>query len=150
MIRMMKHILIVGMLLLPLVATGAGCGKMGPPRPKDSTVTFAFSGTRASAAGSCIAMQGQITGATRNVDRIDFELAPVDDSANCPTCPFNAREFGEFSLEAANYDPVSGEFFFSYCPAGEADMYRWRLVGRNIYSGLPYALTTPVILVMPQ
>lgn len=128
----------------------AGCGKMGPPSPRNTEMGFSFSDVVLSPIGNCLAVQGRIVGALRNVERIDLELSPVDTSANCPTCPFNAREYGTFSLEDANYNMETGDFYFSYCPVTETGMYRWRLVGRNVYSGLPYAQTVPLIAVMPD
>ena len=141
---------ILAVFIFLLVLGISGCGKMGAPKPRSTDVEFSFTETKLTPIAQCFAVQGHTIGARRNVDRIDLEIAPVDNSGNCPTCPFNAREFAAFSLEEANYSVETGEFSFSYCPATEADMYRWRLVGRNVYSGLPYALTMPVIAIMPK
>lgn len=150
MIRPSQRTVFIAALGVLFILGAAGCGKIGQPRPKDQVVDFSFSETRVAPVGKCLAVQGKAVGALQNVDRIDLEIAPVDMEGNCPTCPFNAREFGSFTLEEANYSIDTGEFYFSYCPTLDAEMYRWRLVGRNVYSGLPYALTVPLITLMPQ
>lgn len=126
-----------------------GCGKSGMPSPKKTQETFTITGAALSAMGDCVVARGKIQGAAQNVETLVIELAPIDSYDDCPGCPFVAREYSEFSDYAAQLDDKTGDFMFSYCPASPAPMYRWRLVGKNVFRGLPYATTTPQIMVMP-
>ncbi len=136
-------------LLLSIALILTACGKTGLPRPPQETDAFSFSSTGLSAAGECLLVRGVVQGAIDMVDSILLELAPVDDAGNCPTCPFNAREWSEFRLDQLTLDPTSGAFSFTYCPTSPTNIYRWRLVGRNVHSSLPYVVTTPAIAVLP-
>lgn len=127
----------------------AGCGKAGMPSPKKVQDTFTITGASVSAMGNCLVARGTVKGAIELVDSVAFELAPIDSYDDCPGCPFVAREYGEFNTSDMQLDLETGEFLFSFCPAVEAPMYRWRLVGRNVFRGLPYATTTPQVMVMP-
>ena len=127
-----------------------GCGKAGMPTPKKTQDTFTITGAALSAMGDCVVARGTVTGAVRNAEFITLELAPIDSYDDCPGCPFVAREAGEFSDFEAQLDDETGQFMFSYCPVETAPMYRWRLVGKNVFRGLPYATTTPQVMVMPE
>ncbi len=128
----------------------AGCGKMGDPKPVKSQDTFEFAAFSASGANNCLVLQGAVSGNIANVEAIGLDLAPVTGPEDCPGCPFNPREYAEFSPTDAQLDAQSGRFAFSYCPGGiSAPAYRWRLVGKNVYHGLPYVLTNPRMTVMP-
>ncbi len=127
----------------------AGCGKAGMPIPKKTQDTFSITGAALSPMGDCVVARGTVTGALDNVNTVSLELAPIDSYDDCPGCPFVAREYAEFSVSDMQLDMDTGEFMFSFCPALEAPMYRWRLVGRNVFLGLPYTMTSPQIMVMP-
>lgn len=127
-----------------------GCGKSGFPSPKKTQDTFTITEATLSPMGNCFVARGTITGAPQNVENILLELAPIDSYDDCSGCPFVAREYGEFSDYDAQLDDSTGEFMFSYCPSSPAPMYRWRLVGKNIFRGLPHATTTPQIILMPE
>ncbi len=95
-------------------------------------------------------LQGAISGNINNVESIRLDLAPVNGPEDCPGCPFNPREYAEFSAADIQLDTQSGRFAFSHCPGISALSYRWRLVGKNAYSGLPYVLTNPRMTVMSR
>lgn len=124
----------------------SACGKAGMPSPKNKQDSFSFSQPQLTLLGECLVARGNITGATDNLESITLEVAPILSYDDCPGCPFVAQERGEFSSAAAHLDPLSGEFMFSFCPETQAPMYRWRLVGKNVFRGLPNATTTPQII----
>ena len=127
-----------------------GCGKTGMPSPKKTQDTFTIVDHSLSAAGDCVVAKGTAKGAIQNVEYLVLEVAPIQSYDDCPGCPFVPRETGEFTAADAQIDLQSGQFLFSYCPSVEAPMYRWRLVGKNVFRGLPYASTTPQVMVIPQ
>ncbi len=128
----------------------AGCGKMGDPKPVKSPEMFDFAASSASGTeNNCLIVQGTVNGKIANVETLVLELSPVNGPEDCPGCPFNPREYAEFSASDAQLDDESGRFAFSYCPVTPAPMYRWRLTGKNVYHGLPYVLTNPRVTVMP-
>ena len=134
------------MLVPPLLA---GCGKSGMPIPKKTQDTFDITGASLSPLGDCVVARGTVTGAINLVDKMALEMAPIE-SDDCPGCPFVAREFREYSSSDIQLDLETGQFLLSYCPSVDAPMYRWRLVGKNVFLGLPHASTTPQIMVKPE
>ena len=150
--RRFSHCVFCAVILVVGLATCllGGCGKSGAPSPKKTQDTFTITGAALSPMGNCVVARGTVTEAPQNVESITLELAPIDSYDDCPGCPFVAREYGEFSDFAAQLDNNTGEFMFSYCPATPAPMYRWRLVGKNVFRGLPYATTTPQVMMMPE
>lgn len=119
------------------------------PQPKKTQDTFTITGQTLAAMGNCLVASGTVAGAIQNVSAITLELAPIDSYGDCPGCPFVAREYGEFSASDAQLDEETGQFMFSFCPATAAPMYRWRVVGTNVFHGLPFPSTTPQVMVMP-
>ena len=70
-----------------------------------------------------------------------LELEPLD--ASCAGCPFVPQETYRVNSADAWESPDGQTFRFAYCPATRSETYRWRLVGRNVFSSLP-AVPTPV------
>ena len=147
--RFFSAVLIMTSLMLAAVLLG-GCGKSGMPSPRKTQETFTITEHTLSAMGDCVVAKGTASGAVKNVESIILEVAPIQSYDDCPGCPFTPRESGEFPVADIQLDPQNGQFMFSYCPSIQAPMYRWRLVGKNVFRGLPYATTTPKILVMPE
>lgn len=130
------------------VLFAGACGKEGLPQPKKSQDLFTFKGITATADGACMVIAGSVVGAIGHVERITLETAPIDSVGDCPGCPFVAREHQDYTPTEAHLDLDSGAFLFSFCPSTNAPMYRWRLVGKNIYNGLPLANNTPQVLIV--
>ncbi len=135
-------------LLCVFSALAFACGKRGAPKPRVTKDLFAFSESSVAVSGTCLAVQGRVNGTISNVEQITIELAPIRGPEDCPGCPFNPAEAGDYTVTSANLDPDTGSFYFSYCPVIQAPSHRWRLVGRNLYPGLPFALTNPRVVVM--
>ena len=123
----------------------AGCGKSGMPLPKKTQDTFTITGASLSPMGDCVVARGTVTGAANLIDKLVLEMAPIESYDDCPGCPFVAREFMEYSSSDIQLDPT-GQFLLSFCPATDAPMYRWRLVGKNVFLGLPHTTTTPQVM----
>ncbi|MDR2161891.1 MAG: hypothetical protein LBO77_07150 [Desulfovibrio sp.] len=126
--------------LLGCFVLTAACGKKGDPEPRDEARTFRWAEAEAAMAGPCLAFRGVLEGAFANLDGIRVEVAPVQGSENCPGCPFVPRETAQFSPRDAGFDPASGAVTFAYCP-GPAPAYLWRIIGINIYTALPHAVS---------
>ncbi|CAK7013181.1 MAG: hypothetical protein DELT_02146 [Desulfovibrio sp.] len=142
----------VRLFAMPLLLTAifflAACGKAGMPVPKKTQDTFTITGAGVTVMGKCLAARGTVTGAVNNFERVMVEVDPIDSHDDCPGCPFNAGESQEFSASDVQFDAKTGQFLLSFCPSTEAPMYRWRLVGKNVHPGLPYATTTPQVVIM--
>ncbi|MDL2209977.1 hypothetical protein LJC26_04150 [Desulfovibrio sp. OttesenSCG-928-O18] len=136
-------------LLLGLILLG-GCGKEGMPSPKKTQDTFTITGAGASPMGNCLVAKGTVAGAIANMDTMMIEVAPILSYDDCPGCPFVAQEYSEFSASGIDLDRKSGQFMFSFCPSTPAPMYRWRLVGKNVFPGLPHATTTPQVVIVRE
>lgn len=138
---------IVSLLALSALLLTA-CGKEGMPIPKKTHDTFTITGASATVMGQCLAVSATVNGAVTNFDNVRMEIDPIQSYDDCPGCPFVAQEYQEFSASASQFDVETGQFFLSFCPAESAPMYRWRLVGKNVHPGLPYATTTPQVVMM--
>lgn len=134
--------------ILCLIFCGA-CGKAGMPSPKKTQDTFTITGASTRFMGECLVAEATVTGAIANVDTVTMEIAPIQSYDDCPGCPFVAQEYIDYSSADIELDPESGRFLLSFCPTTTAPMYRWRLVGKNVFLGLPYATTTPQVAVVP-
>ncbi|SBV94241.1 putative Lipoprotein [uncultured delta proteobacterium] len=147
-----RYSLFAGLLCVSVFAAFllGGCGKSGMPSPKKTQDTFTITGHALTPMGDCVVARGTVSGAIQNVEFLTLEVAPIESYDDCPGCPFVPREYGEFTAYDAQLDEKTGQFMFSFCPASGAPMYRWRLVGKNAFRGLPFATTTPRVMVMPQ
>jgi hypothetical protein len=127
-------------LLLCCLLAPTACGKKDPPEPRDSSKTFRWTAVNAEITGPCLGFSGALEGAHGNLNSVRLELAAVNGPEDCPGCPFVPREITQFSPSEAGFDPAGGEVAFAYCPA-PAMAYRWRLIGINIYTSLPHAVS---------
>ena len=124
--------------LLVLVSCFAvlGCGRKGSPIPDSSREAFGFEELSAEiTVDGILTFQGQISGASRNLDYLILEIQPVDDEL-CLGCPFLAQEQQRFDAKDIWADLSGKNFSFVFAPAYPAGAYRWRLMGRNIFAGI--------------
>lgn len=129
-----------GRLVLLLVLVGcfalSGCGLKGDPIPDSSSEAFGFEELSAEmTVDGVLTFQGQISGASRNLDYLILEIQPVDDEL-CLGCPFLAQEQQRFDSRDIWADLFGKNFSFVFAPAYPAAAYRWRLVGRNVFAGI--------------
>lgn len=141
-----KHAVMAALALFLCLPALGGCGKQGRPSPKKTQDTFTITGAAATVMNACLVTNGVVEGAIQNVDTVTIEVAPIVASDECPGCPFVPQEWSEYDGPAIRLDMQSGRFGFSFCPSTPAPMYRWRLVGKNVYRGLPHATTTPQVV----
>lgn len=139
-------------LLLALLCAGlafGGCGKKGMPQPRDEKRLFAWKSAEATFNTSgCLNITAVMTGATENVSVCRLELEP-EGAEICRECPFSPGE----TVDLTPQQVVSGQngtrYVFTYCPGIRAPSYRWRLVGINVFTAFPHALTPVKIVKTP-
>lgn len=121
-------------LALCFLFTQTACGKKGAPLPQESDRYFAFQNIslQVNSVGALTVM-GTVTGNIKNIQGITFEIEAFDET--CPTCPFVPTQ--SVVLNARNIINGNGDFSETVFPAQKADGYRWRLVGHNLYAGVP-------------
>ena len=130
-------------LLCLSVGLFAGCGLKGDPRPDYSGDMFGFSRLSASIeAAGVLSVNGTLTGSFENVDYLVLEMQPVDGEF-CAGCPFVPQEKLLIESKEIWQDGNGSTFDVTYLPMFKADMYRWRIVGHNVYAGIP-ALSSEV------
>ncbi len=117
------------------------CGLKGNPIPDHSREAFAFGELVAEmSAGSVLTIHGQLTGASQNLDYFVLEIQPVEDEL-CLGCPFLAQEQQRFDSREILSNDSEKAFNFVYTPLSPAVAYRWRLLARNVYAGVPDILS---------
>ena len=132
----------MSLILLVLVFAMAGCGKKGLPVPDYSRQLFSWRNVFATLSEEgCLSVSGSVGGEAQNLAFMVLELEPLD--AACAGCPFVPQEIYRIDSTDAWESPGGQTFRFAYCPAARSEAYRWRLVGRNVFSSLP-AVVTPV------
>lgn len=132
----------MALVLLVLLLVMAGCGKKGAPMPDYSRQLFSWRNVFATLSDEgCVSVSGSVGGEAQNLAFMVLELEPLD--ASCAGCPFVPQETYRVNSADAWESPDGQTFRFAYCPATRSESYRWRLVGRNVFSSLP-AVPTPV------
>ena len=134
--------------ILPLVffalALAAGCGKKAWPEPNLEAETFTFSAVSARMRDTCLVIQAEVAGNWTNLDVVFVELAKDD----CMKCPFRPRERREFPLNSPFVIRQEHRLIVNVCGLDKKTAYRWRLVGRNVFSDLNEVFS-PVGVVKP-
>lgn len=129
-------------LVLVLLTGAAGCGKKGAPMPDYSNQLFSWRNVFATLSDDgCVSVSGSVGGEAQNLAFMVLEIEPLD--ASCAGCPFVSQETYRVDSADAWESPDGQTFRFAYCPTARSDAYRWRLVGRNVFTSLP-AVSTPV------
>ena len=129
--------------LLICAAILSGCGRKGDPIPDFSKDEFGFAALASEIAlDGAVTFQGQVTGEAQNMEYMVLEIQPVDGEL-CEGCPFLAQE--QYRVESRDaWESENGNAFrFAYRPVYPAEIYRWRLRGHYLYSGLP-EVTSPI------
>lgn len=138
--------LCLAVLAVFLLGILAGCGLKGDPRPDFDRDSFSFGEISAVlAADGTVTVSGSLDGAFQNMHFLVLEMQPVDGEL-CKGCPFVPQD--QFRIDARDaWESENGSrFSVVYRPIFAADMYRWRLIGHNIYSGIG-AVVSPLQVV---
>ena len=115
----------------------AGCGVKGSPQPDYSGDMFGFGKLSASIeSAGVVFVNGTLTGSFENADYLVLEMQPVD-GEHCAGCPFVPQEKLLIESKEIWQDGNGSTFDVTYLPMFKADMYRWRVVGYNVYAGIP-------------
>ncbi len=131
--------------------TIAGCGKAGPPVPRDAPGTLYWSrATAIPVAADCIGFAGSLEGDLLRLDSVVIELEAIGDDANCATCPFKATLRRSYSATTLGMHPENPGFTQTICVDDTSETYRWRLVAQSTYRATPYAVSPIKKLTLPQ
>lgn len=129
----LSTILVIGALL----AAAPGCGKKVWPKPDSRGEALALAQETAGWSGGCLAIGAALSGKPENLERVVLELAPAD----CPSCPFQAREQREFRPGGPGFALENGRLLLSACGLDPSAGVRWRLAAHNLFRNLPPAHT---------
>jgi len=132
------------LLALPLGA----CGKKGPPIPNDTTNLFSWKAAKGEVFTEkydgqlvrCLSVTADLAGAAHNAERFILEIEPQTADV-CEGCPFLPAEFADVVPETAIAAQDFTRYTFAYCPAKQADAYRWRLAAHSVFKGVPHAFS---------
>ncbi|MDL2306479.1 hypothetical protein LJC48_00415 [Desulfovibrio sp. OttesenSCG-928-C06] len=141
--------LFLAMLALCLVIPVSGCGKAGAPKPRKSSRSFVWQQVDIVPAGKCLEVNAVMSGVYTNLNSVLLEIDGVSGPEDCPGCPFQPSETYKSDKLSEIFNPSTGTLKFSYCPREQADAYRARLIGTNIYDTTRHAVSTERMIVMP-
>lgn len=133
-------------MMLLLCMALAGCGRKAAPAPDYSKDMFAFSELSATLTpDGVVSLSGKLTGKAENLEYLVLEMQPVEGEL-CEGCPFLATE--QFRVESITAVSASDATAFSvvYRPLMPAEMYRWRILGYNVHSGIGAAVSDMQVL----
>lgn len=114
----------------------SGCGRKGWPEPMAESERFSFSQPTGSLREGCLEVRVLLRGKSENLNKLELELAPSGEDADCPTCPFRAKERVEVPLDAPNLEISKRSLLLTQCGLEPDRAYRWRLVGHSSYPGI--------------
>lgn len=146
--RLVSHLFLLAALLCMSMVLIAGCGKVGDPKPRQSSRSFVWQQVEIVPLANCLEVRAVMSGVYTNLDRVILELsggAPED----CPGCPFQANEFYSADNLSDIFNPQNGTLRFTYCPLERSTIYRARLIGTNIYDTSRHAVSKELMVVMP-
>lgn len=124
-------------LALFAMAALCACGLKGDPRPDFSRDAFGFGQLSATLSiDGAVTVNGELTGAFQNAEYFVLEMQPVDGEL-CAGCPFVPQDQYRIDSRDAWESENGSKFSVVYRPIFAADLYRWRIVGHNVYSGIP-------------
>jgi hypothetical protein len=78
---------------------------------------------------TCLVVRGELTGNIENLDAVFLEL----DEGECPGCPFRPDRRLGFDLPSPYVTREGNIFTANFCGLDGDAVYRWRLVGRNVF-----------------
>ena len=128
--RIRKHTLplfaIFGLLCI------TACGLKVWPQPQADEDTFAWGDITFVSRGTCLEINGMLTGAYENLAKIELEIAYTE--ADCPTCPFQAEKTVTFAMDAPEISRKDGAINLTYCQLPASASFRWRIVAYNVHT----------------
>ena len=135
--RSMFRTLSSAVLALLVFATLSACGLKGAPHPDFSRDAFGFGQLSAVlAVDGAVTVSGELTGQFQNADYFVLQMQPVEGEL-CTGCPFVPQDQYRFDASDAWESENGSKFSVVYLPIFPAQLYRWRIVGHNVYSGIP-------------
>ena len=140
---------IPAILILALCLLAPGCGKKGWPTSRAQKEGFSFANTVGTMQNGCLVINSDLKGKYANLDNLTLELAETSDTSECRGCPFHPTKRAEYPLDAKNLARDDNHITLTHCDLEPGVAYRWRLVGRNIFTDLGSALS-PVRIAAPQ
>jgi hypothetical protein len=138
-------------LLIPalLLSVFSACGKAGPPRPRQTSRSFAWQKVSAMPVAGCLDIHGVMSGVYSNLDQVILEFSENGDGQDCSGCPFLPGEKIVVPDLGKVFDSDRGELRFYHCPPLPASAYRFRLVGVNIFDSSSQAVSPEIFVSMP-
>ena len=118
--------------LLALLLFVMGCGLKVWPEPQAEENRLAWSDITFSSQGTCLEINGILTGAYKNLAKLELEIAYSD--ADCLTCPFLSEKTVVFAMDAPELSRQGNSVRIKYCQLPVSATYRWRIVAYNVHS----------------
>lgn len=136
----------VALCTLILLAFSSACGVKGAPKPDFSRDAFAFGQLSAIlSVDGAVTVSGDLTGAFQNAEFFVLQMQPVDGEL-CAGCPFLPQDQYRFDARDAWESENGSRFSVVYRPLFPASLYRWRIVGYNVYSGIPAVVSDVAVV----
>ncbi len=120
----------------------SGCGKKSWPEPRSVKERFGWSSVQALREGACLKITARMSGQWGNLEEVALELSPTQEAGACANCPFHPSQRVVLRPGDPGLSLDGPELALEYCQLNPEILYRYRLVGKNVYSGLADAHST--------
>ncbi|MBG0776537.1 MAG: hypothetical protein H0S85_08900 [Desulfovibrionaceae bacterium] len=124
---------VAALVLFGAALLAAGCGKKDWPHPQSESEEFKWNSVSGYVDDGCLVVAAGVGGAWRNLSLVALELSGETD---CLGCPFNPDKRLEIRRDSKAFTAQGPQFRLRYCPDAPRDVFRWRVVGRNLLSSL--------------
>lgn len=145
-----RNFVIICVALLGLLLICAACGKVGDPQPRQNSRSFVWQEVRVTPVNNCLDIRAAMSGVYGNLHSVRLELDGVSGPDDCPACPFHPSETYVLEDLKQSFNSSTGELHFSYCPRETAPLYRYRLIGINIFDTSQHAISPEGFVSMQQ
>ena len=132
---------------LALAVALAACGYKSWPKPQAKEDRFEWQSVNYQRKDSCLDIAAQIKGAAKNLDRVIVQLQSED--SGCMGCPFQPDIFLEYGPGSTDFQRSERGIHVTTCALTPGKIYRYRLVGVNLYTALGLTLS-PVQVCPPS
>lgn len=145
----MSRTTLAGFGLVCVLLSACALGFKGWPAPQSAEDQFAWRLVTAQRQGTCLIIEGRLTGAYKNLGSVTAQLEKLGPDGGCVECPFSPDRLADFSRGDVGYQEIGPYVRLRICDIDPALEYKFRIVGHNALRSLP-AVQSEVLITSPE